>query len=132
MTDRAISGRRRGCAVAELPAAYATLPRHDGGHALVTPGLIDCHTHLVWAGTRFKEFQQRLQGTSYEEIARAGGGILSTVAATRAAIAGGSSPCRMACGATRSPRRPPASRTVAATQCPATGSSRVFFHSLWY
>jgi imidazolonepropionase len=67
----------------------ATLPKNcvvtDANYALVTPGLIDCHTHLVWAGTRFKEFQQRLQGTSYEEIAKAGGGILSTVAATRAA-----------------------------------------------
>jgi imidazolonepropionase len=67
----------------------ATLPKNcvvtEANYALVTPGLIDCHTHLVWAGTRFKEFQQRLQGTSYEEIATAGGGILSTVAATRAA-----------------------------------------------
>jgi imidazolonepropionase len=67
----------------------ATLPKNcvvtEANYALVTPGLIDCHTHLVWAGTRFKEFQQRLQGTSYEEIAKAGGGILSTVAATRAA-----------------------------------------------
>jgi imidazolonepropionase len=67
----------------------AILPRNcvvtEANYALVTPGLIDCHTHLVWAGTRFREFQQRLQGTSYEEIARAGGGILSTVAATRAA-----------------------------------------------
>ena len=57
----------------------------EANYALVTPGLIDCHTHLVWAGTRFKEFQQRLQGTSYAEIAQAGGGIRSTVAATRAA-----------------------------------------------
>jgi len=66
----------------------AVLPKNcavtEANYALVTPGLIDCHTHLVWAGTRFKEFQQRLQGTSYEEIAKAGGGILSTVAATRA------------------------------------------------
>ena len=70
----------------DVPAA---LPKNcvvtEANYALVTPGLIDCHTHLVWAGTRFKEFQQRLQGTSYEEIARAGGGIRSTVAATRAA-----------------------------------------------
>jgi imidazolonepropionase len=70
----------------DVPAA---LPKNcvvtEANYALVTPGLIDCHTHLVWAGTRFKEFQQRLQGTSYEEIAKAGGGILSTVAATRAA-----------------------------------------------
>ncbi len=53
--------------------------------ALVTPGLIDCHTHLVYGGDRAGEFEQRLQGASYEEIARAGGGIRSTVAATRAA-----------------------------------------------
>jgi imidazolonepropionase len=70
----------------DVPAA---LPKNcvvtEANYALVTPGLIDCHTHLVWAGTRFKEFQQRLQGTSYEEIAKAGGGILSTVTATRAA-----------------------------------------------
>jgi len=57
----------------------------DARGALVTPGLIDCHTHLVWAGNRAREFEQRLQGASYEEIARAGGGIVSTVAATRAA-----------------------------------------------
>ncbi|MFO1039234.1 MAG: imidazolonepropionase [Geminicoccaceae bacterium] len=51
----------------------------------VTPGLVDCHTHLVFAGDRAGEFEQRLQGVSYAEIAKAGGGILSTVAATRAA-----------------------------------------------
>ncbi|MDE1917190.1 MAG: imidazolonepropionase [Sphingomonadales bacterium] len=51
----------------------------------ITPGLIDCHTHLVFAGNRSREFEMRLEGTSYEEIARAGGGILSTMAATRAA-----------------------------------------------
>jgi imidazolonepropionase len=53
--------------------------------ALVTPGLIDCHTHLVFAGDRAREFEMRLQGASYEAIAKAGGGILSTVRATRAA-----------------------------------------------
>jgi len=58
---------------------------HDAGGALVTPGLIDCHTHLVYAGNRAHEFAQRLHGASYEEIARGGGGIASTVAATRAA-----------------------------------------------
>ena len=52
---------------------------------VVTPGLIDCHTHLVYAGRRAHEFEARLQGESYESIARAGGGIRSTVAATRAA-----------------------------------------------
>lgn len=51
----------------------------------ITPALIDCHTHLVFAGNRAAEFEQRLQGASYEDIARAGGGILSTVKATRAA-----------------------------------------------
>ncbi|MEP7057083.1 MAG: imidazolonepropionase [Caldimonas sp.] len=55
------------------------------GGALVTPGLVDCHTHLVYAGERAREFELRLEGASYEEIARAGGGIRSTVAATRAA-----------------------------------------------
>ncbi|MER3546565.1 MAG: imidazolonepropionase, partial [Rhodanobacteraceae bacterium] len=53
--------------------------------ALVTPGLIDCHTHLVFAGDRVDEFERRLQGEAYEAIARAGGGILSTLRATRAA-----------------------------------------------
>ena len=51
----------------------------------ITPGLIDCHTHLVYAGDRAHEFELRLAGASYEEIARAGGGILSTVKVTRAA-----------------------------------------------
>lgn len=53
--------------------------------AWITPGLIDCHTHLVFGGNRAREFEMRLEGASYEEIARAGGGIVSTVAATRAA-----------------------------------------------
>jgi imidazolonepropionase len=57
----------------------------DGEGALLTPGLIDCHTHLVHAGDRAHEFELSLQGASYEEIARAGGGILSTVRATREA-----------------------------------------------
>ncbi|MDP3322942.1 MAG: imidazolonepropionase, partial [Hydrogenophaga sp.] len=62
-------------------------PAHavDLGGALVTPGLVDCHTHLVYGGQRAAEFEQRLQGASYEAIARAGGGIRSSVAATRAA-----------------------------------------------
>jgi imidazolonepropionase len=59
--------------------------RHDAGGALITPGLIDCHTHLVYAGDRSDEFELRLNGASYEEIARQGGGIASTVQATRSA-----------------------------------------------
>jgi len=57
--------------------------RCDGGW--ITPGFVDCHTHLVFGGDRAREFEMRLQGATYEEIARAGGGIVSTVAATRAA-----------------------------------------------
>lgn len=71
--------------MAGLPAEYRALPEHDCGGRLVTPGLIDCHTHAVFAGHRAVEFELRLKGASYEEIARAGGGILSTVTATRAA-----------------------------------------------
>jgi imidazolonepropionase len=73
--------------VADLPPALATRVQAEHGldGALVTPGLVDCHTHLVYAGQRASEFELRLQGASYEEIARAGGGIRSTVAATRAA-----------------------------------------------
>lgn len=69
----------------DLPAAFRVLPEHDVQGRLVTPGLIDCHTHVVHAGHRAVEFELRLKGASYEEIARAGGGILSTVTATRAA-----------------------------------------------
>ena len=70
---------------AELPAALAVDIAHDLGGALATPGLVDCHTHLVYGGHRAAEFEMRLEGASYEQIARAGGGIRSTVAATRAA-----------------------------------------------
>jgi imidazolonepropionase len=66
------------------PRDLARELRHLEG-AWVTPGLIDCHTHLVFAGDRAKEWQQRAEGTSYEEIAAAGGGVLSTVRATRLA-----------------------------------------------
>ncbi|KUP93243.1 imidazolonepropionase [Tritonibacter horizontis] len=70
---------------AALPQAYADWPRQDLGGRLVTPGLIDCHTHLIFGGDRAGEFEMRLNGASYEEVARAGGGIVSTVTATRAA-----------------------------------------------
>jgi imidazolonepropionase len=70
--------------VAEVPANSSRETRSLEGRWL-TPALIDCHTHLVFAGNRATEFEQRLQGMSYEDIARAGGGIMSTVNATRAA-----------------------------------------------
>ena len=69
---------------AALPATAARETRDLGGR-WVTPGLIDCHTHLVYAGNRAREFAMRLGGASYVEIAAAGGGIRSSVAATRAA-----------------------------------------------
>ncbi|EJL78326.1 imidazolonepropionase [Polaromonas sp. CF318] len=74
---------------ADLPADLLArcTTQHDAGGALITPGLIDCHTHLVYGGDRAYEFELRLNGVSYEEIARAGGGIASTVKATRAASA---------------------------------------------
>jgi len=69
---------------AALPEAAAH-EVHDLSGAWVTPGLVDCHTHLVFAGTRASEYAERLRGRSYEEIARSGGGILATVRAVRAA-----------------------------------------------
>ncbi|PUE57348.1 imidazolonepropionase [Limnohabitans sp. 2KL-17] len=70
---------------AELPAVYRPRKQHDAKGAVVTPGLVDCHTHLVYGGLRANEFAMRLAGASYEEVARAGGGIVSTVKATRQA-----------------------------------------------
>jgi len=67
------------------PREVRALPMHKQEGRLITPGLIDCHTHIVHGGNRAREFEMRLEGASYEEIARAGGGILSTVTATRAA-----------------------------------------------
>ncbi|HEX4524186.1 MAG TPA: imidazolonepropionase, partial [Casimicrobiaceae bacterium] len=69
----------------DLPSGWRAATEHDGRGAWLTPGLIDCHTHLVHAGNRADEFEMRLGGASYEDIARAGGGIASTVRATRAA-----------------------------------------------
>lgn len=68
-----------------LPAAFAKAETLDMQGRLVTPALIDCHTHIVHGGHRAREFEMRLEGASYEEVARAGGGIISTVTATRAA-----------------------------------------------
>jgi len=70
---------------AEAPASLQALQVEDCEGRWITPGLIDCHTHLVYAGSRANEFEQRLNGVSYEAIARSGGGILATVTATRAA-----------------------------------------------
>lgn len=70
-----------------IPDPYRSKSVYDLAGKLVTPALIDCHTHVVFGGNRAAEFEQRLNGASYEEVARAGGGIVSTVTATRAATA---------------------------------------------
>ena len=70
---------------AQLPDSFHTLPRFDARGALATPGLVDCHTHLVYGGQRANEFAMRLAGATYEEVAKAGGGIVSSVKATREA-----------------------------------------------
>ncbi|MEM8853331.1 MAG: imidazolonepropionase, partial [Pseudomonadota bacterium] len=69
---------------ADLPGD-APGPRHDFGDRLITPGLVDCHTHIVHGGNRAGEFEMRLEGASYEQVQKAGGGILSTMRATREA-----------------------------------------------
>lgn len=70
----------------QCPPGYRSrLPRHDGAGSLVTPGLVDCHTHLVYGGRRADEYALRLDGATYEEVARFGGGILASVRATREA-----------------------------------------------
>lgn len=74
-------------AMSDLPAEALDREVVDLEGRLVTPGLIDCHTHIVHGGNRANEFEMRLNGASYEEVARAGGGIVSTVRATRAASA---------------------------------------------
>ncbi|WP_376710431.1 imidazolonepropionase [Pseudochrobactrum lubricantis] len=70
---------------AEMPVLYADYPATNCENRLITPGLIDCHTHLIHAGNRAHEFELRLEGASYEEVAKAGGGIVSSVKALRAA-----------------------------------------------
>ncbi len=80
-----VKGDRIVWAGPEVDLPNAKSERLDLGGRLVTPGLIDCHTHVVFAGDRAREFEMRLNGASYEEVARAGGGILSTVRATRSA-----------------------------------------------
>jgi imidazolonepropionase len=69
----------------QMPERYRSMERHDARKKLVTPGLVDCHTHLVFGGFREAEFARRIAGESYLQIARSGGGIRSTVQATRAA-----------------------------------------------
>lgn len=69
----------------EMPSNYAGFPQISFGGRLATPALIDCHTHIVFGGNRANEFEMRLNGASYEEVARAGSGIISTVKATREA-----------------------------------------------
>jgi imidazolonepropionase len=69
----------------DVPSAYAHFAQNSFGGRLLTPGFIDCHTHIVFGGNRAAEFEMRLNGASYEEVARAGGGIVSTVKATRTA-----------------------------------------------
>ncbi|SDE50937.1 imidazolonepropionase [Paracoccus isoporae] len=82
--DLAVEGDRI-AAIGDLPASFRDAERRDMEGRIVTPALIDCHTHLVHGGDRAREFEMRLEGASYEEIAREGGGILSSVIATRAA-----------------------------------------------
>lgn len=69
--------------VRELPQEYVDLPQEDLGGRLLTPAFIDCHTHLVFGGNRAREFEMRLEGASYEQVAKEGGGIVSTVRHTR-------------------------------------------------
>lgn len=71
--------------LADCPQPFLSAPRTSFAGRLVTPGLLDCHTHIVHGGHRAREFEMRLEGASYEEVARAGGGIVSTVSATRGA-----------------------------------------------
>jgi len=72
-------------AASDLPAGSGAANRIDCGERWITPGLVDCHTHLVYGGHRANEFAMRLEGATYEEISRAGGGIASSMTSTRAA-----------------------------------------------
>lgn len=72
-------------AISDLPAGSGAAKRIDCGGRWITPGLVDCHTHLVYGGHRANEFAMRLEGATYEEISRAGGGIASSMTSTRAA-----------------------------------------------
>lgn len=90
IVDKGVVGATNGRIVyagpkAGLPTDWHAVEQIDVGGAWITPGLIDCHTHLVFAGNRAAEFEQRLAGATYADIARAGGGINATVQATRAA-----------------------------------------------
>ena len=69
--------------VSEIPSEFLHSKSEDLDGRLITPGLIDCHTHIVYGGNRSVEFEMRLNGASYEDVARAGGGIISTVSDTR-------------------------------------------------
>ncbi|MFC4349160.1 imidazolonepropionase [Kordiimonas lipolytica] len=73
--------------VTDLPAGASAVEEISGNGIWAFPGFVDCHTHIVYGGNRAREFEERLNGVSYEEIARRGGGILSTVKGTRAASA---------------------------------------------
>jgi len=83
----AVSGKKIAWigAMEALPEITGTIKVTDCHNQWMLPGFVDCHTHLIWAGSRAKEFEMRLAGASYADIAKAGGGILSTVKATRAA-----------------------------------------------
>ncbi|MGZ5200712.1 MAG: imidazolonepropionase [Telluria sp.] len=81
----AVAGGRIAWLGRRSEVSHGARETHDCGGAWLTPGLIDCHTHIVYAGNRSDEFEARLNGASYEDIARRGGGIMSTVRATRAA-----------------------------------------------
>ncbi len=79
------NGRVRASGTGPIAAAYAKWPRHNAGGMLVMPGMVDAHTHPVFGGSRTHEFVRRLDGATYQEIAAQGGGIMSTVRATRQA-----------------------------------------------